>query len=129
MAKFLSLEQLDMNLSGEQILDALRPFVALNLDPDEWRMARWKRRRRTIQKALKRGRLALSGSGKRDLATVTDQYERAWSSSHERYDLAKGVRKPFPWTYRGKPLMLDMAAAARFRSPILANIISRLKPK
>jgi ubiquinone/menaquinone biosynthesis C-methylase UbiE len=126
MTNFLPLEKLELGISAADVERAFQPFVDPNFDLRAWQEARWTRRKRTLRKAYRRG---LGGQGERDRDTVTTEYEEAWSRGLERYDIDRGLKKSFPWKFRNRPMLADIAGSARFRNLFLHAVIGKLCPK
>jgi SAM-dependent methyltransferase len=124
-----SLEELGLNLTGEAVFDALRPFAIVN--PDRRRYAREMalRRQRLIKRLWRRTLRGWSGASGRSQSKVRHEYEEAWSAGLDRYDITAGPASFTPWIWRGQKLLVDAAGSQRFRGLMLGAVVSALRPR
>ena len=124
-----SLKELHLGLSGDAVLDALRPFAVM--EPVEVRYAKEMtvRKKRLLKRISRRTLSGWTHIGGRTLEKVRDEYDKAWSAGLARYDIAAGPQSFTPWTYRGRKILVDAAGSARFRSHLLGAVIEEFKPK
>lgn len=121
------LSRLPVAIDPAAIEAAFAPFTAPGGDA-QWDAAFRQRRNGAIKRAFSRFLGLPSRSARRDAASITSEYEEAWSRGYDRFALARSDLKPVPWTWAKRKLLLDPAAAARMRSVMLGAILADLKP-
>jgi SAM-dependent methyltransferase len=128
--KLSSLEELGLGLSAKDLSQALEPFLASGprYGPERWRSEAALRRRRIFKRYAKYLLGTWWGHGRRDTEKVREEYDSAWAIGHERYDLTRREPKFTPWLWWGERILFDAAGAARFRLPLYAAVLSKLKP-
>jgi SAM-dependent methyltransferase len=116
------LARLPIDVDPAAIDSAMRPFLVSEGDAFGWRKALCRRWLSTIL------RMATGQEESRDRSVVESEYRDAWSKGYSRYRLDRTNLKPKPWSWRGRLLLLDPAAAARVRTVLFASVLERLKP-
>lgn len=123
--RFSSIEDIGLGLTGEALLEAFTPFICKDASFADRLKLVLKQRRATLKRAFS-GEKETDG---RQAEKIKAEYQVAWSRGYEAYDLARGCRKPEPWHFRGKRMILDRAGVARMRSIMLAAVIRQIKPR
>lgn len=125
--RLTELARLPVAIDPAAIEAAFAPFTAPGGDA-QWDAAFRHRRNGAIKRAFSRFLGLPSRSARRDAASITSEYEEAWSRGYDRFALGRTDLRPVPWTWRGRKLLLDPAAAARMRSVLFGAIVDDLKP-
>lgn len=114
-----TLDDLGLDLSGDDVIGALRPFVS-DLDrgvfTDELR-----KQRRKIGKRLWR-RLCGTQDEQRHIGDL-------WRIGHVRYDITGAPKKVAPWVWRSQDLLVDEGGLARMRMKMIGAVIRELRPR
>lgn len=121
------LSRLPVAIDAAEIEAAFEGFVAHGGDA-KWGETFRQRRNGAIKRAFARLFHLPARSARRDRSAIESEYEEAWSRGYDRFALGRTDLKPVPWTWRGRRLLLDPAAAARMRSVMLGAVIDALKP-
>ncbi|MFZ5676307.1 MAG: class I SAM-dependent methyltransferase [Pseudomonadota bacterium] len=114
-----SLEDLGLNLSGDDVFNALRPFVS---DLDQ----------KLFAKGIKKQQKKIGTRLWRRFCGIQDEQRHIvelWRLGHARYDIAGAPRKAAPWIWRGQSLLVDESGLARMRMIMIAAVIRELKPR
>lgn len=120
--KLQPLEELPIRVDAAAIDSAIAPFVASEGDELRWRGAVGRRWIGTL------GRLATGSGSKRDTGAIESEYTDAWAAGYQRYRLGRTDLHGKPWSWRGRMLMVDPAAATRLRTLLFAAVIAELRP-
>ena len=110
-------------VDNQRLNAALRPFLVSEGDHPRWHK---EVARRWISTLV---RLATGREAARDRAAIASEYKEAWGAGYRRYCLGRSDLKPKPWEWRGRKLLLDPAAATRFRTVLFAAVLDELMPK
>lgn len=132
MAHF-DLQPLDatpLSCSPDDLAALLEPFIDGGRSrPGIW-IAEVNRRRLKIIKKWGKSRLARGKRENRDRATVSEEYERAWSKRDcTAYRLDTVERDHTPWLVGRRKVFASDIGATRFRQKILVDMIEHLKPR
>lgn len=117
------LGHLPMKIDPAAIDSAIEPFLVSEGDELRWRGAVGRRWIGTL------GRLATGRESKRDTGAIESEYTDAWAAGYQRYRLGRTDLNSKPWSWRGRLLMVDPAAATRLRTLLFAAVIAELKPR
>ncbi|HEU5483196.1 MAG TPA: hypothetical protein VFU80_08925, partial [Sphingomicrobium sp.] len=118
-----SLADLPIAIDPAAIDAAMRPFLVSESNGLRWRGEVGRRWASTLVR-----RLTGRESG-RDRGSIEREYKHAWGAGYERYRLGRPDLKPKPWSWRGRKMLLDPAAATRLRTLLFAAVIEELKPR
>src|SRR6266545_2304360 len=98
-----SIEELGLGVSGDDLGDTLRPFLAGGpYALERWHAEMALRRRRILKRLARHLAAGWLLDAKRSTEKVRDEYDSAWAMGHERYDLRHRETKVTPWLWRGK---------------------------
>lgn len=117
------LDDLPVKIDASAIDSAIKPFLVSEGDELRWRGAVGRRWIGTL------GRLATGRGSRRDKAAIESEYTDAWAAGYQRYRLGRTDLHGKPWSWRGRLLMVDPAAATRLRTLLFAAVIAELKPR
>jgi SAM-dependent methyltransferase len=113
------IDNLDLDISGDGIFGALRPFVS---KMDQVRFADGiRRQQKKVGKRLWR-RLRGTQDEQRHIGEL-------WRIGHARYDIAGAPRKAAPWVWRNQNLLVDESGLARMRLAIIGAVVREFKPR
>lgn len=117
------LATLPVGVDAGEIDAALRPFLVSEGDGIRWRTEVGRRWLSTLV------RLVTGTEAERDKGAVESEYSDAWAAGYQRYRLDRSGLEGKPWSWRGRRLLLDPAAATRFRTLLFAAVVGDLKPR
>lgn len=117
------LGELPIHVDPAAIDVAMKPFLVSEGNEFRWRGAVGRRWIGTL------GRLASRKEAARDRGAIESEYGDAWATGYQRYRLGRKDLNGKPWSWRGRLLLLDPAAATRLRTILFAAVIAELKPK
>lgn len=117
------LTDLPITVDPAAIDSAIQPFLVSEGEDLRWRSEVARRWASAIARLLSRREAG------RDRGAIESEYEDAWGAGYRRYRLGRTDLKAKPWHWRGRKLLLDPAAATRFRTLLFAAVIDDLKPK
>lgn len=117
------LEELPVAIDPTAIQSALAPFLVAKDRPLRWH---GEVARRWISTVVRMFTGRESGRGK---SVIEREYADAWGAGYGRYRLGRSDLKAKPWVWRGRRLLLDPAAATRFRTLLFAAVLEKLKPQ
>lgn len=113
------IDKLDLDISSDNIVGALSPFVS---EMDQARFVDGiRKQQRKVRKRLWR-RLC----GRQDEHLHMGDL---WRMGHARYDIAGAPRNAAPWVWRNQNLLVDESGLARMRLAIVGAIVRKLKPR
>ena len=117
------LDELPIRVDPAAIDAAMRPFLV-----SEGEGLRWNREvaRRWIGTLA---RLVTGREAGRDRGAIESEYRDAWGAGYQRYRIDRNDLKAKPWSWRGRRLLLDPAAATRLRTVLFAAVLDQLKPR
>lgn len=118
-----SLEKLPIAIDPAEIDAAMRPFFVSEGDDRRWNQ---------LHAILWRGtldRLIAGREAYRDRTLIETEYAVWATMGYERYRMGRKDLKGMPWSWRGRRLFLDGAAAARVRTVLLSAVLDQLKPR
>lgn len=118
-----SLDELPIQVDPAEIDSAIRPFLVSEDDSLRWTMEVARRRADTLV------RLVTGRESERGRSAIESEYRDAWGAGYRRYRLDRTDLKPKPWSWRGRRLLLDPAAATRLRTILFAAVLDELKPR
>ena len=118
-----SLSDLPIDVDPAAIDAAMRPFLVSEGDDLRWRREVGRRWLGTL------ARLATGKEAARDKGAIESEYTDAWSAGYQRYRLDRSDLKAKPWSWRGRRLLLDPAAATRLRTLLFTAVIEELRPR
>lgn len=102
---------------------AMRPFLVAESDGLRWRSQVARRWAGALVRFLSRREIC------RDSRFIEREYEAAWAAGYQRYRLGRTDLHGKPWSWRGRLLLVDPAAATRLRTLMFAAVIAELKPQ
>jgi len=117
------LDALPVAIDPDAIESALAPFIVAKDRPLRWRAEVARRWISTL------ARIVTGRESERGKSVIEREYDDAWGAGYERYRLGRSDLKLKPWAWRGKRLLLDPAAATRFRTLLFAAVLEEVKPR
>ena len=118
-----TLDELPVAVDPARIESAMRPFLVSDGDDLRWRAEVARRWASTL------ARLLTGRETDRGRQAIESEYKQAWGAGYRRYRLNRTDLKPKPWSWRGRKLLLDPAAATRLRTILFAAVLDQLKPR
>ena len=117
------LDQIRTRVDAAAIDAAMRPFLVSEGQELRWQSEVARRWVSTV------ARLVTGSEAARDKGKIESEYRDAWGAGYQRYRLDRTDLKAKPWSWRGRHLLLDPAAATRLRTVLFAAVIAELQPK
>jgi SAM-dependent methyltransferase len=130
--KFSSLASTPLELDRRGLLEAMEPFVARHLSPDDpvWRAAVARKTRNTRLRRWRRRWLGWWPAARRDQRRIRRQYEENWvSKGLARYAPGERPATGSAWRYGDDVMIAQSRAGARARLLVLMRSIAFLRPR
>ena len=118
-----TLNELPIAADPAKIDAAMRPFLGSEVDDKSWN----KRHRKMWRRAV--DRTATGRETRRDRKLIEEEYAVWATMGFDRYRTDRQELQGAPWSWRGRRLFLDGAAAARLRAVMFAAVLKELKPR
>jgi tetratricopeptide (TPR) repeat protein/SAM-dependent methyltransferase len=118
-----TLDELPFAVDATRIDDVMRPFLGSEVDDQSWNKRHRKMWRRAVDRA------ATGRESRRDRELVEQEYAVWATMGFDRYRTDRDELQGAPWSWRGRRLFLDGAAAARLRAVMFAGVLRELKPR
>lgn len=130
--QFLTLEQVPLELTRQDVLGAIAPYVSRHVDDADpaWRAA-VETKARTTRRTLWRRRLTFWHSGLRRTVAVTEsKYNEGWSRTDwDGYATTAKPANGSPWEWDDVRVLASNIAGARARLWFLMRAIALLNPR
>jgi SAM-dependent methyltransferase/tetratricopeptide (TPR) repeat protein len=118
-----NLEDLPIAVDPADIEAAMSPFLDSEADDRRWNEWHGKIWRHTVD------RLVSGREANRDRSLVERDYSVWGTMGYDRYRLDRNDLQGTPWSWRGRRLALDGAAAARLRTVLFSAVLRELRPR
>ncbi|MPZ44801.1 MAG: methyltransferase domain-containing protein [Betaproteobacteria bacterium] len=128
---FSSLSEADLQLSRNDIMRVMAPFVKRRIEGDdaEWDAIVRKRKKNILRRNFRRMTLGWLPRHQRRPASIIDEYTQVWRVGYGSYDPANPPARYRPWHWGEERLLANDFGAARFRQLVLVRLIERLQPR
>ncbi|MGH8665423.1 MAG: class I SAM-dependent methyltransferase [Burkholderiales bacterium] len=127
----MSLSELPLGLSRDDIMQAMAPFVQRRVvgDDPEWDTMVRKRKKRIVRESIRRMTLGWLPQNQRRPAAVIEEYTQLWGVGYGGYDPSAPARRYRPWHWGDERLFASDFGGVRVRQLMLVRLIERLQPR